>query len=95
MNVAAVGYWGIDSLDVALLDQNLAGFGAEVFHLLFADYLTFSQLFDLFVELAHYAIIMLQHISTFKFKEFITVFSIILLISCSFYRRLEILEEIS
>ena len=37
VNVAADGYGRIDPLDVALLDQNLAGLGAQVLHLQFAD----------------------------------------------------------
>lgn len=50
MDIAADGDWGVDSLDVALLDENLSGLGAEVFDLLFGDGFAFSELSDLFVE---------------------------------------------
>lgn len=37
-------------MDVALLDEDLSGFGTEVFDLLFGDGLSFAELGDLFVE---------------------------------------------
>jgi hypothetical protein len=49
MDVAADGDGGVDSLHVALLDQNLSGFGTQVFDLLLADYFSLLELFNLFV----------------------------------------------
>ena len=50
MNVAANRYGGIDSLDVALFDEDFTGFGAEVLDLLFRDGFALAELGDLFVE---------------------------------------------
>ena len=54
MDVTTDGDGWVDSLDVALLDEDLSGFGTEVFDLLFRDGLAFAKLGDLFVqETAH------------------------------------------
>lgn len=63
MDISAYCYRRVDTLDVALFNENLSGFRAEVFDLLLAYDLAFSQLFYLLVELTHYVIIRLRHIS--------------------------------
>lgn len=50
MDIAANGDWGVDSLDVALLDEDFSGLGAEVFDFLLRNGFSLSELGDLFVE---------------------------------------------
>ncbi len=50
MNVTADCDGGIDTLDVALLDEDLSSFGTEVADLLLGDGFALAELGDLFVE---------------------------------------------
>ena len=49
MDVSADGDRGVDSLNIAFLNKNLSGFGAEVLDLLFTDDLSFPKQLYLFV----------------------------------------------
>ena len=53
MDVPTDGDRGVNSLHVALFDQDLSGLGAEVLDFLLADYLSLPEQFYLLVQLAH------------------------------------------
>lgn len=52
VDVAAHGHWRVHTLHVALLHQDLAGFGAQGLHLVLLDDLAALQLLDLSVQVA-------------------------------------------
>ena len=73
MDVAADGDWRVDSLHVALLDQDLPSFGAEVLDFLLADDLALPEHLDLFIQLTHLCYLIYYQIWDFSDFTFICI----------------------